>query len=136
MASSLDLMDSATSLEALPLASKEIRRANSRSSGLPPAGLVAVARDERVLRFGIVCGDDVGTLVSGGVTVGRAATAEQHAECACGRSESQSFLLHGIHILLIHYFQSRKTLLKKKAGVNTVASTSVFVLMVGSLSLD
>lgn len=36
VASSLDLMDSATSLEALPLASKEIRRANSRSSGLPP----------------------------------------------------------------------------------------------------
>ena len=49
---------------------------------------------------------------------------------------SSSFLLHGIHILLIHYFQSRKTLLKKKAGVNTVASTSVFVLMMGSLSLD
>ena len=103
---------------------------------LAAAGLVAVARDERVLRFGIVCGDDVGTLISGGVTVGRAATAEQHAECACGRSESQSFLLHGIHILLIHYFQSRKTLFKKKAGVNTVASTSVFVLMAGSLSLD
>lgn len=61
---------------------------------------------------------------------------EQHTECACGRSESQSFLLHGIHILLIHYFQSRKALFKKKAGVNTVASTSVFVLMVGSLSLD
>lgn len=100
------------------------------------AGLVGVARDERVLRFGIVCGDDVGTLVSGGATVGRAATAEQHTECACGRSESQSFLLHGIHILLIHYFQSRKALFKKKAGVNTVASTSVFVLMVGSLSLD
>ena len=103
---------------------------------LAAAGLVAVARDERVLRFGIVCGDDVGTLVSGGVTVGRAAPAEQHTECACGRSESQSFLLHGIHILLIHYFQSRKTLFKKKAGVNTVASTSVFVLMVDSLSLD
>ena len=94
---------------------------------LAAAGLVAVARDERVLRFGIVCGDDVGTLVSGGATVGRAAPAEQHTECACGRSESQSFLLHGIHILLIHYFQSRKTLFKKKAGVNTVASTSVFV---------
>ena len=81
---------------------------------LAAAGLVAVARDERVLRFGIVCGDDVGTLVSGGVTVGRAAPAEQHTECACGRSESQSFLLHGIHILLIHYFQSRKTLFKRR----------------------
>ena len=37
---------------------------------------------------------------------------------AHARSESKSFLLHGIHILLIHYFQSRKTLLKKKAGVS------------------
>jgi len=36
VASSLAVMDSATSLEALPLASKEIRRENSRSTGLPP----------------------------------------------------------------------------------------------------
>ena len=44
------------------LASKETRRGEQQVERLAAAGLVAVARDERVLRFGIVCGDDVGTL--------------------------------------------------------------------------
>ena len=36
VASSFGVMDSATSLEALPSLSKETRRENSRSTGLPP----------------------------------------------------------------------------------------------------
>ena len=59
-----------------------------------------------------------------------------HAAAAKARAFFFMEFIFSLSIISRAYFQSRKTLFKKKAGVNTVASTSVFVLMVGSLSLD
>ena len=65
---------------------------------LAATGLVGVARDQRVLRFGVVRSDDVGAsgVTGGSVTVGAAAGAQQHGHGASHGSESKSFLLHMI----------------------------------------
>ena len=65
---------------------------------LAAAGFVGVARDQRVLRFGVVRSDDVGAsgVTGGSVAVGAAAGAQQHGHGASHGSESKSFLLHMI----------------------------------------
>jgi len=65
---------------------------------LAAAGFVGVARDQRVLRFGVVRSDDVGAsgVTGGSVAVGAAAGAQQHGHGAGHGSESKSFLLHMI----------------------------------------
>ena len=84
-------------------------------------GLVSVARNERVLRFGIVCGDDVGTFSGGIAAVGRATAAQQHTKSACGGSESQCFLLH-IIILLFDITSGLSSRKWKRADLLTDAS--------------
>ena len=88
---------------------------------LATTGLVGVARDERVLRFGIVCGDDVGTFSGGVAAVGRATAAQQHAKSARGGSESQCFLLH-IIILLFDITSGLSSHKRKRADLLTDAS--------------
>ncbi len=69
-------------------------------AGDAAAGLIGVARDERVLRFGIVGGDDVLAVIRRSSVVGRSATAQQHAESACRGDERQSLPLHIVLLLL------------------------------------
>ncbi len=89
---------------------------------LAATGLVGVARDQRVLRFGVVCGDDVGQPSAAAVAaVGRATAAQQHAKSARGGSESQCFLLH-IIILLFDITSGLSSHKRKRADLLTDAS--------------